>query len=90
MVAFSAMSLQERAVRMFIGASGVPRASGDAPVARKATLGLAIVANEAVNELWKGRQDEIKHCCAPNPIDKQEVYVLVLHPTACDSTLSSA
>ena len=72
----TALALQQRGARMFLGVSAGPQASGDGRAASGATLELAKLATEAVEALWKGHRDEIRRCCAP--IDKQEALGYLL------------
>ena len=78
----TANALRERAERMFLGDGEVPRASGHGAAAIAATVELILAANEAIQALWKAKQEEIRRRCAPSLptglIDRQEVFGYVL------------
>ena len=74
----SSAALQERAVKMLTGDGEHPRASGQAAAASEATNGLVLAAKAAVTGLWAAHAAEIRRCCAPVRIDKEEILGYLL------------
>ena len=63
---------------MFLGDGDCPRASPTKGVADAATPGLLIDAREAISELWRAREHDIKAACAPLQIDEMDCYGYLL------------
>ena len=76
---FSEAALRHRILKMLTGEGERPRASGEPSMVSEATNGLILAAVGAFGPLergvwrwWEDNKAEIKRCCAPARIDKEE------------------
>jgi hypothetical protein len=69
-------------MRLFLSGEDGPVATADGGVAVEATIELVLAVRDAVDELWKAHEAEIKRICAPfmpqGLIAKQEVFGFAL------------
>ena len=78
----SLLSLLERFKSVFLTGEDGPVATNDGGVAKEATIELVLAVRDAVSDLWKAHEADIKRICAPfmpqNLIAKQEVFGFAL------------
>ena len=69
------LALKERFTWVFLQAEVGPVASIEGAAATMCTVGYVIAVWEAVKQLWKDHETEIKRRCAP-PLEVREVSAL--------------